>query len=33
MSYSFFGKVVSGQEILPSLTVSDTIQTVTVQVQ
>ena len=30
-SYSFFGQIVSGQDILPSLTVSDTIESVTVE--
>jgi cyclophilin family peptidyl-prolyl cis-trans isomerase len=32
-SYSFFGQIVEGQDILPSLTVSDTIETVTVEVK
>ena len=30
-SYSFFGQIVSGQDILPSLTVSDTIESVKVE--
>ena len=30
-SYSFFGQIVEGQDILPSLTVSDTIESVTVE--
>jgi peptidylprolyl isomerase/peptidyl-prolyl cis-trans isomerase B (cyclophilin B) len=33
VSYSFFGQIVEGLDILPSLTVSDTIESVTVEVK